>query len=276
MSQVDLHVHSTVSDGKYSPQAIIEKAATLGLTVVSLTDHDSVDGIIPAIKAVEAFPRLRLIPGVEISTDTSDGEVHILGYFIDYNSNALKAALERFRNSRVGRAKGMIARLAGLGIDIDWERIQELAGEGSIGRPHIAWAMQERGYIASFEEAFDKYIGYNKPAYVERDKMTPSEAVELVLKSDGLPVLAHPFTTGDAEKTITELKQTGLAGIEAYYKDNTPEQTGMMLDMAERYSLLATGGSDFHGIEDSNDAMLGSVEVPLEAAERLIAIGSGR
>ena len=274
MSQVDLHVHSTVSDGKYSPKAIIEKAASLGLTVISLTDHDSVDGIIPAGEAAEAFPHLRLIPGVEISTDTSDGEVHILGYFIDYSSSTLQAALERFRNSRVGRAKGMIARLADLGINIDWERVQELAGEGSIGRPHIARAMQERGHISSFEEAFDKYIGYGKPAYVERDKMTPSEAVELVLKSEGLPVLAHPFTTGNAEKTAGELKQAGLAGIEAYYKDNTPEQTAMMLEMAERYGLLATGGSDFHGIEHGNDAMLGSVDVPLEAAERLIAAGS--
>jgi len=274
MSQVDLHVHSTVSDGKYSPKDIIEKAAALGLKVISLTDHDSVDGIFPANAAAETYPDLILIPGVEISTDTSDGEVHILGYFIDYNSNTLKAALERFRNSRIGRAKGMIARLADLGITIDWERVLELAGEGSIGRPHIARAMQEKGYISSFEEAFDKYIGYGKPAYVERDKMTPSEAVELVLKSEGLPVLAHPFTTGNAEKTAGELKQAGLAGIEAYYKDNTPEQTAMMLEMAERYGLLATGGSDFHGIEHGNDAMLGSVDVPLEAAERLIAAGS--
>ena len=274
MSQVDLHVHSTVSDGKYSPKDIIEKAAALGLKVISLTDHDSVDGIVPANAAAEIYPDLRLIPGVEISTDTSDGEVHILGYFIDYNSNTLKAALERFRNSRIGRAKGMITRLADLGITIDWERVLELAGEGSIGRPHIARAMQEKGYISSFEEAFDKYIGYGKPAYVERDKMTPSEAVELVLKSEGLPVLAHPFTTGNAEKTAGELKQAGLAGIEAYYKDNTPEQTAMMLEMAERYGLLATGGSDFHGIEHGNDAMLGSVDIPLEAAERLIAAGS--
>jgi predicted metal-dependent phosphoesterase TrpH len=166
----------------------------------------------------------------------------------------------------------MLAKLAGLGIDIDWQRVQQMAGGGSIGRPHIALAMLEKGYIGSFEEAFVKYIGRGGPAYVEREKMTPAEAVALVIRSRGLPVLAHPFTVGDAEAMIIELKKAGMIGIEAYYKDNTPEQTETMLALADKYGLIATGGSDFHGIEDSHDTMLGSVEVPLEAAERLIAL----
>lgn len=276
MSQVDLHVHSTASDGKLSPRAIIIKAAELGLKIISLTDHDSIDGIIPALEAARAFPKLTFIPGVEVSTDLPEGEAHVLGYFIDYASQELKSTLERFRNSRLTRAQGMVEKLGALGIDIDWWRVQEIAGDGAVGRPHIAQAMLEKGYITSFEEAFDKYIGHGGPAYVEREKMTPEEAVQLILSSRGLPVLAHPFTVKEPETMVIKLKAAGLIGIEAYYKDNTAEETGATLELAARYGLIATGGSDFHGIADSNDAMLGSVEVPIEAAERLIALAEKR
>ena len=276
MSQVDLHIHSTASDGKFSPAAIVGKAAELGLKVIALTDHDTVDGIPPATEASGAFPDLKLIPGVEISTDLADGEAHVLGYFIDYASRELGSALERFRNSRQGRARGMVVKLADLGIDIDWQRVQEIAGDGSIGRPHIAQAMLEKGYIARFEEAFDKYIGHGGPAYVGREKMTPEEAVELILRSRGLPVLAHPFTVKEPEAMIIKLKAAGLVGIEAYYKDNTEEQTRATLGLAEKYGLIATGGTDYHGIGDSSEVMLGGVEVPLEAAERLIALAQRR
>ncbi|MCK4862999.1 MAG: PHP domain-containing protein [Dehalococcoidales bacterium] len=272
MSGVDLHIHSTASDGKLSPETLVSKAAELGLKVIALTDHDSVDGITPALEAVKNFPELRLIPGVEISTDLADGEAHVLGYFIDYTSRELGAALERFRNSRQGRARGMVSKLGAMGIDIDWQRVQEIAGDGSIGRPHIARAMLEKGYIATFEEAFDKYIGHGGLAYVEREKMTPEEAVELILRSRGLPVLAHPFTVNNPESMIKKLKAVGLVGVEVYYKDNTAEQTESTLGLAERYGLIATGGTDYHGIGDSNEVMLGGVEVPLEAAERLIAM----
>jgi len=276
VSRVDLHVHSTASDGKFSPEAIISKAAGLGLKVISLTDHDSIDGIIPALKTVKIYPGLTFIPGVEISTDMPDGEAHVLGYFIDYTSTELGSTLERFRNSRLRRAQGMVSKLGSLGIDIDWSRVQEIAGDGAIGRPHIAQAMLEKGYIASFKEAFDKYIGHGGPAYVEREKMTPEEAVALIVRSGGLPVLAHPFTVKEPEALVIKLKAAGLVGIEAYYKDNTAAETEATLDLATKYGLIATGGSDFHGIADSNDAMLGSVDVPLEAAQRLIALADKR
>ncbi len=276
MSQVDLHIHSTASDGKLSPEAVVGRAAALGLKVIALTDHDSVDGIVPALEAARAFPALRFIPGVEISTDMPDGEVHVLGYFIDFTSRELESALERFRNSRQRRAQGMIARLGDLGIEIDWRRVQEIAGEGSIGRPHIARAMLEKGSIASFEEAFDKYIGHGGPAYVEREKMTPEEAVALIVRSSGLPVLAHPFTVKEPEAMVIRLKAAGLVGIEAYYKDNTAEETRATLELADRYGLIATGGTDYHGIGDSSEVRLGGVEVPLEAAERLIALADKR
>jgi predicted metal-dependent phosphoesterase TrpH len=272
VSLVDLHVHSTASDGKYTPEAIVSKAAGLGLKYLSLTDHDSVDGIEPAIKTAANFPGLTFIPGVELSTDLADGEAHILGYFIDYASPELKKELEKFRDSRSGRARRMVKKLAELGMEIDFSRVQEIAGDGAIGRPHIAQAMQEKGYIGSFKEAFDKYIGHGGPAYVEREKITPAEAVTLITKSNGLPVLAHPFTVKDPEAMVITLKQAGLIGIEAYYKDNSPEATEATLKLAEKYGLIATGGTDFHGIADNREVMMGGVEVPVAAAQKLIEL----
>jgi len=272
VSAIDLHIHSTASDGRLSPEEIVSRSAELGLKVIALTDHDTVDGVPSALQAAKAFPGLRVIPGVEISTDLADGEAHVLGYFIDYTSRELGAALEMFRNSRQGRARGMVAKLGDLGMDIDYERVRELAGEGSIGRPHIARAMMEKGYIATFEEAFDKYIGHSGPAYVPREKLTPEEAVQLILRSHGLPVLAHPFTVNDPEDMLKKLKKVGLIGVEVYYKDNTPEQTTATLELADRYGLIATGGTDYHGIGNSGEVMMGGVEVPPEAAARLITL----
>ncbi len=271
MSLVDLHLHSTASDGRLSPEALVGKAAELGLEVIALTDHDTVDGINAALKAAADFPQLTLIPGVEISTDLPGGEAHVLGYFIDYTNRELEAALERFRNSRQGRARGMVSRLADFGMKIDWQRVRELAGDGSIGRPHIARAMLEKGYIETFEEAFDKYIGHGKPAYVEREKMTPEEAVQLIVRSQGLPVLAHPYTVTEPEAMVVSLKNVGLIGIEAYYKDYSPNEIETLLNMAEKYGLIATGGTDYHGIGDSSEVILGGVEVPMKAVEQIIA-----
>ncbi len=276
MSRVDLHIHSTASDGKFSPEAIVSKAAKLGLTIIALTDHDSVDGVAPALEAARVFPQLRVIPSIEISTDMPAGEAHVLGYFINYTSDELRATLERFRSSRQGRAQGMIAKLRDFGIHIDWQRVQEIAGDGSIGRPHIAQAMLEKGYITSFKEAFTRYIGQGGPAYVEREKMTPAEAVELIVRSDGLPVLAHPFTVNDPETTIIELKAAGLVGIEAYYNGYTADAIKSLVNLAERHKLIATGGSDYHGLDDSNETMLGGVEVPMASAERLISLAGER
>ncbi len=276
MSLVDLHIHSTASDGKFSPSAIVSKAVEIGLKVISITDHDSTDGVAPALKAAKAFPGLTFIPGVEISTDLPDGEAHILGYFIDYASPDFQKELLRFRDSRLGRGRRMVAKLNELGIKIDWARVQTIAGDGAIGRPHVAQAMLEKGYIKTFVEAFDKYIGHGGPAYVEREKMTPEEAVALVLRAKGIPVLAHPFTVKKPEAMVKSLKKTGLMGIEAYYKDNTPAATAATLKLAKKYGFIATGGTDYHGIGDSHEVMLGGVEVPLKAAERLISLAEKR
>ncbi len=276
MSQVDLHLHSTVSDGRLNPAELIRKSAEAGLTTISLTDHDTVDGIVPALEAAKTFPWLKVIPGIEISSYIPENEIHVLGYFLDYSHPELQANLKRMRDSRQERAQGMIAKLKNLGLPIEWERVKEIAGDGSIGRPHLAQAMLEKGYIASFKEAFTRYIGGGGPAYVARDKMTPAEAVALILGASGLPVLAHPLISNDPETIIIELKAAGLVGIEAYYGQYTTEEINRLVSLAERYGLIATGGSDYHGIDASTDIMIGGADVPLESAEQLIALAEQR
>ena len=272
MSKVDLHIHSSVSDGQLSPADIVCKAAELGLTVIAIADHDAVDGIAPALIAAQAFPGLKVISCVEISTDVPNGEAHVLGDFIDYTDHKLEATLSRFRHSREQRAQRMITKLETLGVHIEWQRVQDIAGSGSIGRPHIAQAMLEKGYIASLKEAFIRYIGHGTPAYVEREKMTPAEAVELVLRANGLPVLAHPLTTDDLEMMVIELKAAGLVGLEAYYNDYTADEINELLSLANKYNLIATGGSDYHGLDTGIETMIGGADVPMECATRLIAL----
>jgi predicted metal-dependent phosphoesterase TrpH len=276
LSRVDLHIHSSVSDGRLSPEEVVREASRRGLTVIALTDHDNVGGIAPALAAARAFPSLRVIPGVELSTDLPQGEVHILGYFINYESDELAGRLGRMRNSRLERAQLMIGKLAALGMNVSWERVLELAGGGSVGRPHIAQAMLEKGYVGSVREAFNRYLGRGCPAYVERPKLTPVAAVELVRRVGGLPVLAHPFTVNDPEALLPGLLTAGLAGIEAYYKDYGPEEVGRLLGLVRRHGLLATGGSDFHGLDAEGETAMGGVDVPDGVAEALIALATSR
>ena len=276
MSKVDLHIHSTASDGRFSPADIVQKAAERRLAFIAIADHDSVAGIAPALVAAKAFPWLRVIPSIEISTDVPHGEAHVLGYFIDYTSHKLLATLARFRNSRRKRAQGMVAKLEKLGIHIEWQRVQEIAGSGTMARPHIAQAMLEKGYITSLKEAFTKYISQGGPAYVEREKMTPVEAVALILGANGLPVLAHPLTINDPEKVIIELKAAGMVGIEAYYGDYSADEVSRLVNLADRHNLIATGGSDYHGLDASSETMIGGVDVPTESVERLIALAEQR
>ncbi len=276
MAEVDLHIHSSASDGKYSPAEIVRKAAGAGLKIIALTDHDTVDGIAPALEASEAFPGIKVIPGVEISTDVPSGEVHILGYFIDYTCKELLLKLENMRNSRQKRAQEMIKLLAELGMPVDWQRVREIAGNGSIGRPHIARAMLEKGYITTLKEAFNKYIAWGGPAYVKREKMAPSEAIEMILHAGGLPVLAHPLTVNDHETLIAGLAADGLAGIEAYYGEYSDEDIRKLVNLADKYGLIVTGGSDYHGIDDNAEVMPGKAPVPMEAAEKLLSLAEHR
>jgi predicted metal-dependent phosphoesterase TrpH len=270
LGQADLHLHSTASDGRLTPAQVVREAAKRGLRFISLTDHDTIDGIAEAKDAAKSYPNLKLIPGVEVSTDIPHGEAHVLGYFIDYTDRELAERLEHFRNSRLERARKMVAKLDKLGVHLDWRRIEEIAGPSVMGRPHIARAMLEKGYIDDFKQAFTDYIGRDGPAYVEREKVTPAEAVALITRARGLAVLAHPFTVGQPEAMITELKSAGLAGIEAYYNGYSDEEKDRLIAMARRYNLIATGGSDYHGL-DSTETAIGGVDLPLASVEELIA-----
>lgn len=276
MGSVDLHVHTSASDGRYSPPEIVQKAVKAGLSFLSITDHDTVAGIEMAQETAKSFPSLTLIPGVEINTDVPSGEAHVLGYFIDTGNPDLLAVLADMRGSRQDRAKKMIARLEQLGFPISWERVKQIASTDAIGRPHIAQAMLEKGYISSFKEAFDKYIGWGGPAYVERTKITPLEATRLILKTHGLPVLAHPLTVTDPEQMIRELKNGGLIGLEVYYGNYSPLDVNHLLSLAAKYDLIATGGSDFHGLDEGSETPLGGSGVPVESARQLIAMANRR
>ena len=274
--KIDLHVHSTASDGRHRPEEVVRLAARLGLAVISITDHDSVDGVAPALRAAEKHPPLLVIPGVECSTDVPHGEVHLLGYYIDYANPELVTKLASFRNSRKARAQKMIARLATMGVHIEWKRVREIAGAGSVGRPHIAQAMHEKGYVPSIKEAFNRYIGRDGPAYVEREKMTPDEVVELITRGGGLAVLAHPADIAALDHLIPRLQRAGLAGLETYYNNYPPDTIARLASMARRHSLIATGGSDYHGIDDLTETPLGGVAVPPECVDRLQALHQKR
>jgi hypothetical protein len=272
--KADLHIHTTASDGRLSPAQIVHRAAQLGLSVIAITDHDSVEGIEPALVAARAYPNLLVTPGVELNTDVPQGEIHILGYFIDYQDQSLGERLKGLRCSREERGRKMVAKLAQVGIHIDWERVLELAAGASVGRPHIAQAMLEQGYVPSLQEAFDRYIGRDGPAYVEREGLTPVEAVALVVGAEGLPVLAHPAGIGGLDSLIHELKQAGLVGLEVYYNGYTQVVISRLRDLARRHNLIPCGGSDYHGIK-AEDA-LGNVDVPPESVAQLVSLARQR
>ena len=269
MSRVDLHIHTDASDGQFSPAEVVSMAAARGLSIIAITDHDTTNGIDSALEAARSFPALQVIPGIEVSTDIPAGEAHVLGYFINHADAELQAALEKMRNSRRERARKMVARLADIGCVIEWERVLEIAGPATVGRPHIAQVLIENGCIDSFKEAFTRYIGRDGPAYVERDKMTPAQAVELILQAGGLPVLAHPLTVPDPEAMIIELKAAGLKGIEVYYKDYSGEDIQVLLGLSNKYNLVRTGGTDYHGLDPDSEIDIGGTDVPMECVGQL-------
>jgi 3',5'-nucleoside bisphosphate phosphatase len=274
--KADLHLHTTASDGRYSPEELVRMAASLGLEVIAITDHDSVNGIAPALKTAQSFPTLKVIPGVEIGTDVPHGEIHVLGYFINYVDTDLINKLAELRDSRKTRAQKMIAKLADLGIHIEWERVQEIAGSGSVGRPHIAQAITEKGYVQSHKEAFVKYIGREGPAYAERQKMTVEQVVEMVMKAGGLAVLAHPADIENLEELIPRLQRVGLAGIEVYYGTYATKSMQYLASVAHKHGLIATGGSDFHGLEHISETPMGGVDIPSECIKRLLNLNRQR
>jgi predicted metal-dependent phosphoesterase TrpH len=251
-------------------------AVRVGLDVIAVTDHDTIDGVVPALNAAQASPSLTVIPGVEINTDVPRGEVHILGYFIDYTDKKLAATLQKLRDSRRERAQKMIAKLGKLGMKIDWQRVSELVQGGSVCRPHIARALFEKGYVGSEKEAFDKYIGHDGPAYVERYKLLPIEVVKLILDAKGLPVLAHPADIAGLDELVPKLKAVGLVGLEVYYRDYSSEIVARLAKIAEKYDLIPTGGTDYHAFGDGSEVEIGGATTPARSVEQLFTLASKR
>jgi 3',5'-nucleoside bisphosphate phosphatase len=266
---VDLHLHTTVSDGRLTPTELVRLAASKSLEVISVSDHDTTDGLGEASQAAGEFPKLRIIPGIELSTDIPGDEIHLLGYFIQYKNEDFQDILRRFREGRLERGRLMVEKLADLGMHIEWERVQEIAGEGSVGRPHIALAMVEKGYFKEPKDAFAQYLGRNGLAYVERKKMTPEEGVQMLARVGGVAVLAHPAQLADLDGKIAQLKAAGLVGMEVHYAMYTPETIKHLYEVADRHGMVPCGGSDYHGLGNTGEPLPGTLGPPMETVERL-------
>ncbi len=269
--KADLHLHTTASDGRLSPAEIVKRAANDGVEIIAITDHDTVNGVESALNAARNYPSLKVIPGVEINTDVPHGEVHVLGFFIDHTQPWFQQRLEMLRQSRLVRARRMLEKLEGLGMPLEWQQIEKISAGGAVGRPHVALALVERGYVPNIREAFDRYIGREGPAYVEREKIKPTEAVEIVVKAGGLPALAHPASIENLEGFINELQAAGLVALEAYYNNYRAEVIQKLVTLARKRDLIPCGGSDFHGLDSHSETPIGGVSIPRKHIDQLLA-----
>ena len=282
MNRIDLHCHTTLSDGLLSPPELVTEAAELQLSTIAITDHDTVEGI---TEGLEAGARLgvEVLPGVEINTDVPRGEVHILGYWFGdgWQDTQLEALLHRLATGRVARAQEMVRKLGELGAPISFERVQEIAIGEIIGRMHVAMALVEAGHVATPREAFDRYIERNGPAYAARFKLSPEDACRAIARTGGLPALAHPFSdiidgevpSQTLEQRVESLRDAGLKGLEVYYPGHTAVMMDLLLELTRRFALVPVGGSDYHGPLPGK-AHLGSVQVPQRVLRRLKAVAA--
>jgi len=253
---IDLHIHSTASDGSLTPADIIDHAQKLNLAAIAITDHDSVDGSKEALQ-IDIPPSLHFLTGVEISAAhppffPGSGSFHILGYAIHLDNRDLNQALGKLQDARKNRNPEILKRLNKLGFRISLEEVNQEVGEGQLGRPHIAYAMLKKGFVASINEAFDKYLGNAGPAYVDKDRIECEQAISIIRAAGGVPVLAHPALLNiendqKLDALLQNLVKIGLAGIEVYYPGHSPQQIRQYTELAENYGLLMTGGTDFHG-----------------------------
>ncbi|MGA8573956.1 MAG: PHP domain-containing protein [Desulfobaccales bacterium] len=251
MELIDLHVHSNASDGTFAPAEVVRLGRDGGLKALALTDHDTIAGLAEA-EAAGGVYGVEVIPGVEVSARFPGGTMHILGLDIEYGNGHLGERLAVLQKARMERNPQIIAKLNALGLSITLEQVAKISGQGQMGRPHIARALMEAGYVSSIQEAFDLYLNNQGKAYVPKFRFPPGEAIAMIREVRGVPVLAHPFTLGlgsarALKYTLEELKALGLAGIEAIYAEHTPEQEALYLRLARELGLLVSGGSDFHG-----------------------------
>lgn len=272
---IDLHTHSTFSDGSLTPEALVDLAVQVGLKTIALTDHDGMRGIARFMAACRTAG-IRGIPGVEISVDCKSGTLHMLGYFPDEKEPRLDAALTRIRQGREDRNQVILEKLNHQGFKIAWQDVLDCAGDDVVGRPHFARALIGKGYFKKKDDVFDRLLGKGQPAYVDRFRLNAEESIAMIRSAGGVAVLAHPLTLGLHRKgmraLLTDLVAKGLQGLEAYYPEHDASQTRNWLTLAAEFSLLVTGGSDFHGAMNP-DLRLGSgfgnLAVPDDLADRL-------
>lgn len=272
MSRIDLHLHTTHSDGSLPPAEVLALAAKAHVTALAITDHDITTGI-PEALAAGIELSIDVIPGVEISSFNGKSELHILGYYLHWQNPSFEARLATLRASRHRRNPLVIERLRSLGLDVTYEEVRELAGTESVGRPHIAQLLMQKKYVTSAKDAFDRYLAEGRPAYVARELPTPTEAIGWIKEAGGVAVLAHPTwtkETGDGlHALVTTLKEAGLGGVEVHYSTHTKPQTSQYLDLAKKLDLLVTGGSDFHGLTKP-DIEVGIGRGGLKVPEKLL------
>lgn len=266
-AHLDLHLHTTFSDGTLTPEETVNAAAERGVTLIAITDHDEVGGIAPA-QAVATARGVEVISGVEINTDVGKENVHILGYGFPPEDPDLLKGLARLREMRLERFDRILDRLHTLGYPLERDRVLAIAGKGSVGRPHIARALVEAGHVADMNEAFSRLIGNRNPAYVPRTTYTPEEAIALIRQAGGITSLAHPGKLGDPIRFIKRLKEAGLDALEAYHSDHASAATERLLHWARQYGLEVTGGTDSHGPIGPRVTQIGHVPIPDAVADR--------
>ncbi len=259
--KADLHIHTKCSDGLFTPEEIVRKAIHAGLKAISITDHDTVTGIDQA-KPLALELGLELIPGVEMSSAYKGYDIHILGYFFDYQQSELKGYLDHCRLLRTERAERMVQKLAKMGVKIEIEQIIMKAQNGSVGRPHIAAVLQDGGFVKSFSEAFSKYLGSHSPAYVKSIETHPEEVIRLINEAGGLSFLAHP-AQNVPDEILRQLISFGLDGLEIIHPSHDTYRQNYYREIANEYFLLFSGGSDYHGLKDHEDNF-GQVWIPYE------------
>jgi predicted metal-dependent phosphoesterase TrpH len=251
MSGVDLHTHTNRSDGTFTPSELVLRAAALGLDVVAVTDHDTTEGLDEAIETGRRVD-VEVVPGVEFSAEHQGLSVHVLAYWMEVRDDEFQAELARLRDDRFRRGELMVEKLQALGFPISFARVREIAGGGNIVRPHVAQAMVEAGIVPDEEQAFERWIADGRPAHVPKHALEPLDAVDLIGRAGGVCVLAHPGMWGDQTEVpydlIAAMAERGMAGLEVDHPDHTPEQRGRYRGMATSLGLLATGGSDCHGV----------------------------
>lgn len=275
---IDLHTHSTVSDGSDPPGRIPELAAAAGCSAVALTDHDRLDGIAEAARSA-ARAGVELVPGCELSCAWSPGTMHLLVYFVEPGHGPLQRELVQLQADRDDRNRGLFQRLDELGLPVTADEVLAEAGGKGVGRPHVAAVLVHKGVVGSVQEAFDRFLAKGGPAYVAKSRLEPARAVQLALDSGGVPVLAHPLSLGvppaQVRSTLAELAQLGLAGLEAHYGRYSPEERAGLVDLAGELDLVATGGSDHHGIYKP-DLSVGVGRGDLDVPDSALAELAGR